>query len=238
MAAGNSLRRLAMTLSGLDVSGSMPSYYNFLRMPRQPPQVAGTRIQPGPSSAPALSAPAVEQARAVARERGGRLISGNVPNGHTPVLWKCGAGHRWTAQLSKVKAGTWCPRCAGNGPVTIEDMRRIAGARGGRCLSPEYVNNRIPLRWRCSQFHEWLATPGNIRRTWCPVCAGTAKLNLRELRTVAREHGGVLLSKRYVNSQEPLSWRCGAGHVWKAAAAHIQPGRTGAGRRDHVPNHH
>lgn len=150
-------------------------------------------------------------------------LSRTAVNGGTRLHWRCAEGHQWSARLVKVKGGNWCPRCAGNGPVTISDMRLLAAERGGKCISEKYINNRVPLQWRCLQGHEWSAKPMGIRRTWCPYCAHAVRLELDDLRSLARTRGGKLLSTTYINSKEPLSWRCHKGHVWQAPARSIKP---------------
>lgn len=164
----------------------------------------------------------LEEARAIAAQRGGRLISEKVPTTHSKVLWECVQGHRWEAPLSSIKAGRWCRKCAGTAPVTIDEMQQIAEKRGGRCLSAVYVNCDTPLRWKCSAGHEWETTSTIIYRHWCPICAHSKKLDLKELRQIARRRGGRLLSTHYVNGQTPLRWRCAKGHVWKARASLVK----------------
>ena len=189
---------------------------------------AGMKTRSKSANAPSASGRSslrTEQALAIARERGGTLISESVPDVSTEVVWQCANGHRWTARLHKVRRGTWCPTCAHVGSVTIEDMRTLAAERLGECLSQEYSNNHTPLRWRCAEFHEWLAKPRNVHRTWCPVCSKRQKLELKELRKIARARGGLLISRLYVNNSEPLIWSCAAGHVWLAPATQVKPGR-------------
>ena len=61
--------------------------------------------------------------------------------------------------------------------LTIEQMHALAKERGGVCLSTVYVNSYTKLRWRCSEGHEWEATPSNVKRldSWCPACVGTLR---------------------------------------------------------------
>ena len=140
----------------------------------------------GRSAAAQPSSMALSEARLIARERGGMVVSKQVPNVRTAVLWECSEGHRWQARFSKVKSGTWCATCAGRGRVTIQDMRRLAAQRFGRCLSRDYVNNHTKLQWRCAESHEWWAKPADVHRTWCPICARKLKLELKQLRKTAR----------------------------------------------------
>jgi nucleoside-diphosphate-sugar epimerase len=55
---------------------------------------------------------------------------------------------------------------------TIGGMMALAGTRGGRCDSSEYVDDTVPLKWRCGQNHRWTASPALVRAGhWCPECA-------------------------------------------------------------------
>lgn len=118
---------------------------------------------------------------ALAATRGGFLLSSVYVNARTPVVWACGAGHAWPATVDNVKRGSWCPVCAreSSRAAGLAAARAAAAARGGVCLSKEYVNNKAPLRWRCAAGHEWSAPANNVCRevgggrppSWCPVCA-------------------------------------------------------------------
>lgn len=108
----------------------------------------------------------------IAHNRGGELISVEYLGMANPLEWQCRLGHRWHARPINVINGTWCPYCAKNRKLTIDDMHQIAIERGGFCISQHYKNARSKLRWRCSQGHEWDATPYSIKTgTWCPVCS-------------------------------------------------------------------
>jgi len=52
-------------------------------------------------------------------------------------------------------------------------MQEIAIARGGYCLSTEYINNKTKLSWECNEGHTWMARPSDVKNngTWCAVCA-------------------------------------------------------------------
>ena len=109
--------------------------------------------------------------------------------------------------------------------LTIEDMRRTAAERGGKCLSDTYVNANSKLTWQCSEGHTWEAKPGAIRHgSWCPFCAGVKKGNIDEMRAIAAEHGGKCLSKKYVNNTTKLEWQCSEGHRWQAIPKTIRKG--------------
>ena len=174
--------------------------------------------------------------RRIARQRGGALLSQTYVNNREPLLWRCDAGHMWQAAAGHVKPGrhrpgSWCPNCPRRSKgkpavLSIEEMQELARSRGGECMSTSYVNGLTKLKWRCAGGHEWKARPAMVKYgTWCPVCAGTRKLDLKLLRQEARSCGGKLISREYANGESPLLWECAAGHRWKATAAKIRSGR-------------
>lgn len=160
----------------------------------------------------------IDDARATAQQNGGECLSKKYVRDRDPLRWKCGQGHVWKAAYASVRQGTWCPRCAGTMLGTLKEMKAVARARGGECLSTEYVNSVAPLRWRCAEGHEWQATAQAVKnRTWCPQCGGTARRTLEEMKALAEERGGECLSREYENARTKLRWRCAEGHEWRAA---------------------
>ena len=108
----------------------------------------------------------------------------------------------------------------------LNEMRQIAKERNGMCLSSKYLRNNAHLTWQCHEGHQWKATPASIKHalSWCPKCTGRARLELEEIKSLAREKGGECLSEVYINSKSHLLWRCGKGHEWKAALGGIRSG--------------
>jgi hypothetical protein len=161
----------------------------------------------------------------LARARHGRCISTFYVNTTTPLQWQCEAGHEWSAVPQSIRKGSWCPDCAGVRRRTLEQMRRIALSRGGRCVSGSYWNNATKLEWCCSGGHRWTATPLQIERShWCPFCARVARLTLHELQRIAGQKGGQCLSLEYLSSSRPLQWKCALGHEWQARPSSVKAG--------------
>ncbi|MEE8402450.1 MAG: hypothetical protein V3R93_01715, partial [Candidatus Hydrothermarchaeaceae archaeon] len=121
----------------------------------------------------------IEEMHEIAKSRGGKCLSTGYINNHTKLKWQCNKGHPpWWATPSSIKhQETWCPYCYGHLPYTIEDIKKLASKRRGRCLSKEYLGSHNNLEWQCKKKHSpWKATPNNVRRgTWCPTCAGKKK---------------------------------------------------------------
>jgi hypothetical protein len=168
--------------------------------------------------------------QSIARQRGGKCLSKVYVNTHRKLQWECAEGHKWSAVPSSIKRGSWCPYCAKkkNGitqKLNIKEMQQIAGKRGGRCLSNTYINANTKLKWKCAKGHQWEATPNSIKRvSWCPYCAGKAKLTIEGMRRLAEVRGGRCLSSIYKNINTKLLWKCKDGHTWETAPSNVVSG--------------
>ena len=168
----------------------------------------------------------IDEMRKIAKEREGECLSDIYINNHTKLRWKCKNDHEWQATANRIKNGTWCPICSSN-LLTIEEMQKIAEKNNGKCLSIEYINNKIKLKWKCSEGHEWFAVPNHIKSGgWCPACGRISSVTIEDIQEIAKERGGECLSKYYVNNSIKLKWRCNCGHEWLAAAIGVKNGNT------------
>ena len=55
-----------------------------------------------------------ERLKALAEERGGRLLSASYVDAATPLRWECAFGHGWDAQAD-VATRSWCLECMRRG---------------------------------------------------------------------------------------------------------------------------
>ena len=170
-----------------------------------------------------------EKLQKIIETRGGKCL-GSITRGKTKVLWECAEGHGWEAAPANIIGGTWCPVCVGNIKLTLDEMQKRAGERGGHCLSTSYKNNRTKLLWECSKGHRWKTTPTTIiSGQWCPVCgrkkaAEKRKLTIEEMREIAGNRGGRCISTIYKSAKSILLWECEKGHQWKANPNSIKRG--------------
>jgi hypothetical protein len=111
---------------------------------------------------------------------------------------------------------------------TLQQMQEYAKSKGGNCLSKRYMNNHTSLKWICLEGHEWKARPANILSgTWCPQCRNDKlskkfRGDINEYKRIAKERGGELLTKSFINSRTRMQWKCKEGHTWWATAASIK----------------
>lgn len=179
-----------------------------------------------------------EDAKKIARSRGGELLSTKYRGVDDVLRWRCEKGHEWSASFYSVVARRkWCAVCAGVASipaVRLEEARALAVSRGGLYLSEQFLGVKNSALWQCAQGHRWKASLSNITKgKWCPWCAGNkvdAAEQLRRAQDAAESRGGELLSTNYVGNKAPMRWRCAAGHEWEAAFATVVSRRTWCGR--------
>ena len=137
---------------------------------------------------------AIEEMKALGAKKGGLCLSDNYKNHKSRLRWRCAANHEWETQASVILGGHWCPKCqslrlASRYALSLGEVQSTAAARGGACLSTDYLNNRQKLTWQCSSGHMWNANANSVRRgSWCPTCANGR-------RSMARRRGSQRLPR-------------------------------------------
>lgn len=170
----------------------------------------------------------IRQIKQHALNKGGKCLSDHYEGGKMKLLWQCEKGHQWTSSVqSVVGAGSWCPTCARNVRLTIEEMQEIAKERGGKCLSTKYVNSKTKLLWECKRGHQWESTPLSVksRKSWCPYCANNRAFSIEDMQQLAEDKRGKCLSTEYVNVKTIMLWQCNHGHIWESTADNVKQGR-------------
>jgi hypothetical protein len=171
----------------------------------------------------------IEEMQEIAKSKGGKCLSTKYVNKETNLEWECTEGHAWFARPGSVKnGGHWCLICAGSKKLTIEEMQKIAEERGGKCLSTEYVNSQIKLKWECAEGHTWFANAIYVKNLggWCLECSGKKPLTIEEMHQISKSRGGKCLSTKYVNKETKLEWECAEGHTWFATPGSIKNAKS------------
>jgi len=123
----------------------------------------------------------IEMMHAAAKKRGGKCLSKRYAGSTHPLKWQCREGHCWKARPIHVLRGSWCPKCAGKGKYNLNEMRKLAKKRGGRCISKTYGSLQDKYLWVCVDGHKFTATANNVLNgSWCKECS--AYLSERLLR--------------------------------------------------------
>ena len=171
----------------------------------------------------------IDKAHAGAKKRGGKCLSLEYKNAYTPLLWECMHGHQWSSKPTHIiNKGSWCPYCAKNAKLTIEEMQDLAEKRGGKCISKKYKNDSTKLVWKClDKTHpSWQATPNSVKSgKWCIKCAGKDKGTIKKMQEIAKKRNGKCISTNYINSESKLKWQCNREHLWESTPHSIKAGQ-------------
>ncbi|MBD1904049.1 hypothetical protein NDI37_25845 [Funiculus sociatus GB2-A5] len=171
----------------------------------------------------------LEELREIAKERGGHCLANEYINSTSKLLFECKHRHQFESCRDYLKAGNWCPFCAGRGR-TIADLQELAAQYGGRCLSPTFLGMGKKHLWECAEGHKWEAIPQNIKTLgrWCPDC-GRAKSDknrrrytLEDMQNLAQLRSGLCLSSHFESVVKKLTWQCAEGHIWEATPHNIK----------------
>ena len=116
----------------------------------------------------------------------------------------------------------------------FKKANEYAQAKGGECLSEEYVYSRGRLEWKCKKktHDSWLATYDSVvnHGSWCRKCANEKnaenyknKNALDLAKKYAQSKGGECLSTEYINTKTKLEWKCSNSEheSWVADFEHI-----------------
>ena len=140
----------------------------------------------------------IEDAKKLAKTKGGLCLSDVYENARKPLKWECALGHIWDASFYSIKgnnddSGTWCGVCNRGNERTIELAIKFAETKGGRCLSKTMKNSHETLKWVCENEHYFENNYNNIihKGQWCRECSNEEKrFTVKELISKFREiHG-------------------------------------------------
>ncbi|CAG8474742.1 8707_t:CDS:2, partial [Scutellospora calospora] len=100
----------------------------------------------------------------IAESRGGKYLSKEYINCTESLHWRCSKNHcieshLWRAILSNVKNRKWCPHCAGNACLTLEDTKKIAFNRMDNVFQRSMLLVNHPYYGS-----KYLGLPSKIRR--------------------------------------------------------------------------
>lgn len=129
---------------------------------------------------------------------------------------QCNACRAAVRESRKTRAAaSSVPRPKLRNRYTLEDCRKLAADRGGRCLSTEYKTTSGRIEWECKLGHRWTQKFNAVLNMgiWCQLCK---RVGIDRCKAHAEAKGGECLSAEYENNSSKLRWRCSKAHEWEA----------------------
>lgn len=160
----------------------------------------------------------------IAKKNGGECLTADYVDINATLVCRCKNGHEWNTNLKNMLEGHWCRQCVRDlSKMSIEDARKVAEERGGKCLSSIYDNAQAKLKWECEKGHMWEAPYDRVSRGgWCLQCRFDGQRNgIDFAKQLAANYGGVCLAEEYVDAKTKIKWKCKEGHEWLATASNI-----------------
>ncbi len=161
----------------------------------------------------------------IAANRGGKCLSENYVDVKNKYDWECKDGHKWSSSAdSIINQNSWCPTCAGQRKITLEELQSICASRGGVFLSQKYVNAHTKYEVICGEGHIFYPNGQSLTRgSWCKKCASSEvwaksnkKISREDYIEAGKNVGCELLSEKIPNKTIiKAEWKCMAkGHVF------------------------
>ena len=153
----------------------------------------------------------------------GALISEWVTDTNQIYLWRCKEGHEFSSRPKDIKdRGRWCPTCkkkeAGK-DIKAQLQSVVLGHQGSVEEIEPIVSTRMKARFSCKKGHSWVMTIGKVLSgTWCRSCKRTI-YSLDDFKTIAKKHKGNLLTEKYINAHQKISFKCHQGHEFNVMAS-------------------
>jgi hypothetical protein len=145
----------------------------------------------------------------LAKDNGGRCISSSSDFSSTKysvLKFQCSLGHIWEAKAASIVAKHWCHECNFGKKISIEEIKKIAIQKEGKCLSEQLLKNKDRLLFICKNNHQWLANANRIKHgSWCAICAKRTRIGIDVVKEKAKARGGDCISEVYVSNKSLLN---------------------------------
>jgi hypothetical protein len=151
------------------------------------------------------------------------LLEEEYINAHVKLKMKCPKEHISYRTFDSFKSGNRCNICstektASKQRHTIEFIRKQLLKENYILLSSEYKNASSKLEIKCPKEHvtkfNWNFFQGGGR---CPICFGTPKKTIDEVKKFASSINYILLSTEYKNARDKLKFKCPNNHIFEVS---------------------
>jgi len=128
----------------------------------------------------------------------------------------CPKGHKGSMRMDHWRRGIRCAKCAGNSPLTFEQVSQSFEKEGYTLISTSYINSSSLLKVQCPNNHTFTISWNNWSTGYrCPECSGRKKKSIIEIKEVFKKEGYSLLTTTYFNNKQLLECVCPNNHLFK-----------------------
>jgi hypothetical protein len=146
-------------------------------------------------------------------KKGYKLLSKEYRNNRQKLEYICLNGHRHFITWTHWQQGGGCPYCVNLGRPYIEFIRSEFEKEGYRLLNERYINAHQKLEYICPKGHKHSINWNNWQQGQrCPYCTGNGKPSIEFIRSKFKKEGYRLLTTKYINCKQKLSYICPKGH--------------------------
>jgi rubredoxin len=114
------------------------------------------------------------------KKYGYKLLEDIYINWETKMKYECDNGHINYMHWNNFKSGKRCPDCEGSKKKTIEEIREEFAKEDYQLLDDIYINNSVPLNYKCPKGHFSKISWGNFltgqRCKYCNESKGEEKI--------------------------------------------------------------
>lgn len=183
----------------------------------------------------------LDELRRLAEVNSGRLLSTQWNGSAAPYRFAFSDGREFSTRAASIKRHGWPKdadayfRCSGNpdrGEIHLSELREIAEINGGRLLSTEWKGSQTKHRFAFADGREFAMRPNVLKRGWPQDPddyfrkhdSSRGGMHLSELRLLAEEKGGKLLSSEWKGIEDPYLFEDQAGMQFYCRASSIKTG--------------
>lgn len=128
------------------------------------------------------------------------------------IPYKCPNGHEHSIRYMDFKRGHGCPYCVGLNKNNISMVRKSFEDNGYQLLTDKYINNKQYLQYICPKGHQHKIRWDDWQKgTRCGFC-DNKYITIDQVRQSFEDKGYQLLSTKYVDCNDKLSFICPEGH--------------------------
>lgn len=143
------------------------------------------------------------------KKKGYKLLTSKYENAKQKLKYICPIGHNHNMSWNNWQRGNGCPYCSKKIKPTMAIIKPGFEKRGYKLLSTDYINAHTKLEYECPNGHKYSTRWGHFAKGHgCPRCAGVEKLSLEFVRSEFEKSGYQLLTTKYINSDQKLTYLC------------------------------